>query len=134
MSKFFSLLITLYGVILLMSWAGIQTSNQDFLSHFDLLNTNNDEGLWGMATWVAALCVGAGVIVSVLTKTSPDLYIAGTLFGVSLVPLVATFNGVINYAHGLSEWVYYITFAIFTIMGSLYIVLGIDWVMNRGGN
>ena len=132
MAKIYTYFLVIYGTLLLLHFAGIPTGMDALLSKFDFFD--NSLYLWGAIAAMAALCIGGGLAIAALTKTSPDLYIAGAFSIASLLPLVAFFPGVINYAHTLSDWVYYIVWLIFGIFGVGYIISIADWIMNRGSN
>ena len=142
MSKLFIVLIALYGVILLLSFAGIHTGEEGFLSNFDLLSNSSSSGFWkdvvasgvGVGALIA-LCVVTSLGVAILTKTSPDIYISASIAAVAVLPWVSTFKGLIEFVEGAySPWVYYITWVVFGIMGLMYLASAVDWILNRGSN
>ena len=130
MAKIFTYIVILYGTLLLLSLAGIPIGMEDLLGKFDLTGGT----FWAAVIGITTLSFGIGVTLSRLIATSPDFYVSSSFAVGSLIPLTIGFSGVINYAHLLSDWVYYIVLVVFGVLGAGYLVACADWILNRGGN
>jgi hypothetical protein len=131
-AKIFTYLTIIYGSLLLLFLAGIPMGSNALLDKFDFIDS--PVTLWGTIIALAALAVSGGLIIAALTKTSPDLYLSATFATITFIPIVAFFPSVIEYAHTLNDWVYYLTLVIVGVLGVGYIISVADWITNRGGN
>jgi len=128
MSKFWALTITLYGLLILMAIAGLPLSAEDIIANL------SPSGMYIIAGALIALCL-TGTTISLISKTSPDLWIAATFVSLNVLLFYMGFGTFITYAElNLSNWVYQFIRIIFLILGVTYLALAIDWMMNRGAN
>ena len=128
MSKFWALTITLYGLLILMAIAGSPLGAEDIIANL------SPSGMYIIAGALIALCL-TGTTISLISKTSPDLWIAATFVSLNVLLFYMGFGTFITYAElNLSNWVYQFIRIIFLILGVTYLALAIDWMMNRGAN
>ncbi len=128
MAKLFTYIIVLYGTLLLLSLAGLPTGASDIIDKF------SGDTFWVAIISLATLCIGGGLVISRLTQTSPDLYVAAFFALGSLIPLVVGFSGIVTLASTYSDWIYYLVLVVFGVLGVGYLIACAEWILNRGSN
>lgn len=139
MSKVTNYLMIMTGVVILLTFAGINTGAHFILEKTGLLSSPEDFTESTLFSWITILLAGVGtatITIGLFTKSNiKDVLMAGYL--ILLVYFVAEFTNIIvyvngNYGDGSFIWISYVVAAIFGVLTIGFISSVVDFY--QGGS
>lgn len=129
MSKVFIYVVMCTGMMLLLNMMGVPTGVDSILNFLGVSIEGQTISLAQFTTTLLAIIAssaGVGIIVGLLTRSSPESFIAAP-FVTLLAVFIGTFASVVNYTSALSSWVFYVSILLFLPIAIGYGIALIEW-------